>query len=108
MVMILYQLDRSAVSISIFRTYYSIHWIYWFVASGSITMSRRRSLLSLKDAIVILRFNMKRRFNAHIIITSSLDYNMLRISFVSSIVYYMTAALTSSIENIVLICCSVL
>ena len=103
MVITPYQLDRSAINVPIFRAYRNIRWIYWFVASGSTAMSRRRNLLLLKDAIVVLRSNMKRRLNTRIIVASPSDRNILRTSFVSSVVHYITVVPTNSVENIALI-----
>ena len=73
------------------------------MTSGSVVMSYKWSFPLLKDAIVILRSNIKRCLKMRIIVINPSERNILRISFINSVVYYMTAILINNVENMVLI-----
>ena len=77
------------------------------MVSGSVAISYRWSFLLLKDVIAIFRLDMKRYFKACIMVASLSERNILHTSFVSSVVYYMTAAFANNIENMALICRSI-
>ena len=78
------------------------------MVSGSVTTSYRRSFPLLKDAIVVLRSDIKHRFRAYIMVASSSERNMLRMSFVSSVVYHVIVILANNVKNMALIYRSVL
>jgi len=78
------------------------------MVSGSTATSYKRSFLLLKDVIAIFRSNVKRRLRIYIITANLSECNILRTSFVSSVVHYITVVSTSNVKNIALIYRSIL